>query len=130
MQKDTSKLGHLAAPDGLTEFVIPVLCTGTRTVRVMAQTFAQAVKEAEDKIRDDNRYASHGLEDFQAKALAPELMLAPDGRASWPYWGYGWSGTDGTDWRTYRTDKGPGSIPDIAEESWPIPPYGDVPERG
>lgn len=125
MQKDASKLGHLNSPDGLTEFVIPVLCTGTRTVRVMAQTYAQAIREAEEKIEGDNRYAEGRLEDFRAKALAPELMLEPDKRASWPYWGYGWHGTDGVDWRSYRTDKGPGSVPDIAEESWPIPPYSE-----
>lgn len=125
MQKDVSKLGHLSCPDGLTEFVIPVLCTGTRTVRVMAQTYAQAIKEAEEKLEGDNRYTERRLEDFRAKALAPELMLEPNKRADWPYWGYGWHGTDGVDWRSYRTDKGPGSIPDIAEESWPIPPYGE-----
>ena len=58
-------------------------------------------------------------------ALQPSLMLAPEDRASWPYWSYGWTGTDGVDWRAYRTDKGIKSIPDIAEESWPIPPYKD-----
>lgn len=120
-----AKLGHLARDVELTEFSIPVLCTGVRYRRVFAQTCAQATQEAEREVEKDNRYSADALQDFKARALAPELMLEPGKRASWPYWGYGWHGTDGIDWRSYRTDKGPGSIPDIAEESWPVPPFED-----
>lgn len=124
MAKDVSKLGHLAKPE-LTEFLIPVLCTGTKLVRVSAQTYAQAAKEATERIEKDNRYSSDRVPDLKTLALPPELMLAPEDRASWPYWGYGWYGTDEVDWRSYRTNAGIGSIPDIAEESWPIAPYED-----
>lgn len=128
MENGKDKLGHLARNVQLTEFIVPIRCTGIRNVRISAQTYAQAVKEAEDQVRTDQRYSSGEigrLQDFKAEALAPTLMLEPGQRAAWPYWGYGWHGTDGVDWRSYRTDKGPGSIPDMAEESWPIPPYKD-----
>lgn len=121
--RDTNKLGHLAKPDGLTEYLIPVLCTGIKYVRTRTQTFAQAVQEAEEKIKTGNAYASDSLSQFMARALAPELALNPDQRKTWPYWGYGYYGTDGVNWRSCQTDQGPGSIPDIAEESWPIPPF-------
>lgn len=122
MSKKQEKLGHLAETD-LTEFVIPVLCTGTRYARVMAESYAQAAEKAVRKIEGDNEYADHQFGDLKALALQPELMLPPEKRAEWPYWAYGWYGTDGIDWRQYRTDQGPGSIPSIAEESWPIAPY-------
>lgn len=128
MPENESKLRHLEKNVELTEFLIPVRCTGIRNVRVMAGTYAQAIREAEEQVRGLQRYSSEEigkLQDFKAEALALTLMLAPEQRAAWPYWGYGWYGTDGVDWRSYRTDKGPGSIPDIAEESWPIPPFED-----
>lgn len=122
MPKPQEKLGHLAETE-LTEFLIPVLCTGTKLVRVTAETYAEAAKEAAEKVETDNRYSGSGVCDLKTLALQPELMLAPADRKAWPYWGYGWHGTDGVDWRAYRTDKGIASIPDIAEESWPIAPY-------
>lgn len=124
-QNDPSKLGHLPQAGSLTEYLIPVLCTGVKYIRLSAASMADAVKRAEDKITKENRYSSNELYDFKARALAPELMLEPEDRAAWPYWGYGWYGIDGIDWRSHRTDKGPGAIPDIAEESWPMAPFVD-----
>lgn len=123
-KENEMKLGHQAQTE-LTEFLIPVLCTGTRCRRVMAKTYAEAAEEAVKKIGSENEYSDNRFGDFRALALPPELMLEPKDRATWPYWAYGWHGTDGIDWRQYRTDKGIGDIPDIAEESWPIPPYED-----
>lgn len=122
-KRDTSKLGHLADPGGMTEYLIPVLCTGVKYVRTKMPDYSLAIKSAEDKIKTDNRYATDGLRQFTARALAPELALDPDQRKTWPYWAYGYYGTDGVNWRACQTDRGPGSIPDIAEESWPIPPF-------
>lgn len=124
MQEKETKLGHLAKPE-LTEFLIPVLCTGTKLVHIHAKDYASAAKEAVEKIERENPYSEDPLNDLKTLPLQPELMLAPEDRESWPYWGYGWYGTDGVDWRGYRTDKGISDIPGIAEESWPIAPYSD-----
>lgn len=117
------RLGHLSQPDGLTEYVIPVVCTGTKYVRVRASDIKTAKAMAIEKQDRENRFSSDCMTDFKAEAMPPQLQLAPEDRAAWPYWGYGWYGSDGTDWRSYRTDGGPGSIPDMADESWPIPPF-------
>lgn len=123
--RDTSKLGHLPVRHGLTEFVIPVNVTGVLTERVMADTFVQAQKKIQKKLHDANDLSSRKLHDMCVCCNSPLMSLSPEQRATWPYWAYGWYGTDGVDWRQYETDKGPGSIPDIAEESWPIPMYSN-----
>lgn len=137
--RDTSKLGHLPVKHGLTEFVIPVTITGVLTERVLAKTFVQAQREIQKKLHDANDLSSaRRLGDMRVYCDSPNMSLSPEQRATWPYWAYGWYGTDGVDWRQYETDKGPGSIPDIAEESWPIPAYttehnadnGDKTENG
>ena len=111
------KLGHLSKPE-LTEFSVPVLCTGIKYVRLFAENQEDAVKRASRTAMAENSFSAGALGEFTARALVPELALKPD-------WGYGWYGTDGCDWRSYRTDKGIRSIPSSAEESWPIPPYTD-----
>lgn len=121
---DTSKLGHLPVKHGLTEFVIPVTVTGVLTERVMADTFVQAQKKIQKKLHDANDLSSRKLHDMCVCCNSPLMSLSPEQRATWPYWAYGWYGTDGVDWRQYETDKGPRSIPELAEESWPIPMYG------
>lgn len=121
---NAQKLGHLSTPE-LTEFSVPVLCTGIKYVRLFAENQEDAVKRASRTAMAENSFSAGALDEFTARALVPKLALRPEDRASWPYWSYGWHGTDGCDWRTYRTDKGIRSIPASAEESWPIPPYTD-----
>lgn len=124
MQGDPSKLQHLPAKYDLTEFVVPVTITGVLTERVMAETFVQAQEKIRKKLHDANDLSSsRQLHDMRVYCDSPNMSLSPEQRATWPYWAYGWYGTDGVDWRQYETDKGPGSIPDIAEESWAIPAY-------
>ena len=124
-RKDPSKLQHLPGDYGLTEFVVPVRITGVLTERVMAETFGQARQEIRMRLQVENNLSSRRLDDIQINCQAPVMSLSPEQRATWPYWGYGWYDTDGVDWRQYDTDKGPQSIPDLAEESWPIPAYHD-----
>lgn len=107
----------------LTEYLIPVLCTGIKYKTVHAKDAVEAGRIAQDKVDMEMRYSSDAMSGLTCRALAPELALRPEDRESWPYWAYGWHGTDGVDWRQYRTDKGIGAIPDIAEESWPIPAF-------
>ena len=125
MDKNPEKLGHLPQQDGLAEYLVPVRVTGIKYYRCRASDVVEASKQAAGKVRMDFEYATDRLSGLDVQAMAPELELRPEDRPGWPYWGYGWHGTDGIDWRSYRTDKGPASIPDIAEESWPIPPFSE-----
>lgn len=53
----------------------------------------------------------------------PNFPLKTKQLKTWPYWMYGYYGSDGCDWRQYCTNKGWQSIPEYAEEAWPIAAY-------
>lgn len=104
---------------------VHTIVSGIRYSRSRCMNISEAVQRAERMAISELNDPPMPLTNIRIQALAPTLMLAPEDRASWPYWGYGWYGTDGVDWRSGRTCKGIGDIPDIAEDSWPIPPDKD-----
>lgn len=111
------------------EYIIPVIVTGIKYRRVRTdEGISAAVRAAVEAEEMENTYSGAPLASMKASPMMPECIIPDSERDVWPYWGYGWHGTDGEDWRSGRTDKGRASIPDIAEESWPIRPYGDTAE--
>lgn len=111
--------------ENLTEYLVPVFCAGIRYARVRAKNAVEAGQLAKKNIESSMRYSEFRPSRPTYQALAPELELKPEDRLSWPYWRYGWHGADGVDWSWFRTDQGIASIPGMAEEYEPIPPFKD-----
>lgn len=103
------------------EFIIPVRFTGTRCYHLSKPTLDEAVEEAKHKAYVAASFEI-GLTDTQTDVLSPRLMLTDEQLRDWPYWAYGYTGTDGVDWRVHYTKDGRASIPDFAEQSYPVPP--------
>lgn len=102
------------------DFLIPVRYTGIRYHRVSEETYEAAIakvkNEADIKANFELNLASPKFE-----VLAPCLMLPEEQKATWKYWEYWYTGTDGVDWRVGYTKDGKESIPDFAEEMYPVP---------
>lgn len=102
------------------EFLIPVRFTGVQYRRVQCDNIKDALKKVESEGRTSANYELP-LSKCQHEVLAPVLMLTDEELESWPYWCYGYHGVDGVDWKVNYTNKGKSSIPDYAEESYPVP---------
>ena len=102
------------------DFIIPVQFIGTKHYRVTADSLEEAVKEVSDKADITAAY-DLGLTGVTKYIGAPWLMLDESQKETWLYWAYGYHGTDGDDWCVHYTNKGQASIPDFAEERYPVP---------
>lgn len=102
------------------EFLFPVKFSGVRHIRVTADTFDAAVEKCHREAEVKANYELN-LSEAHYDVLVPRLMLTDEELKTWPCWGYGYSGTDGVDWRTGYTREGRASVPDFAEEVYPVP---------
>lgn len=102
------------------EFLFPVRYTGIRYHRATADSYDEAVKKISGEA-DIKANFELGLSEPKFELLAPRLMLPEELKATWPCWEFWYTGTDGVDWRVGYTRDGRASIPDYAEQMYPVP---------